>query len=166
MFCHTFKTQVGWITAGISQLGIVKISLPEKSPEISVAKFKNQMNFHKSNSRIFQKVIEKIQSYFEGYPTDFTDISVDLSQLSNFQKITLNECRKIKTGQTRSYKWLAKKINHPKSYRAIGNALSKNPVPIIIPCHRVISIDGTIGGYMGKEKKIYFKKQLLELERK
>ena len=64
------------------------------------------------------------------------------------------------------FKWLAKKINHPKSYRAIGNALSKNPVPIIIPCHRVISIDGTIGGYMGKEKKIYFKKQLLELERK
>ena len=164
MFYYTFNTKIGWITALSSDLGIIKISLPEKSSEKSYSQFKSEINLYEFDSRKFKEIIEKIQSYFDGYLTDFTDITIDFSQMSDFQKVTLNQCRKIKSGETRSYKWIAEKINYPKAWRAIGNALSKNPVPIIIPCHRVICSNGKLGGYMGKMKKNNFKNKLLEIE--
>ncbi|MCH2305327.1 MAG: methylated-DNA--[protein]-cysteine S-methyltransferase [SAR202 cluster bacterium] len=163
MFYYTFNSKIGWITAISSDLGILRISLPEKSSEISASQFKNEINLYESNPDKFKEIIEKIESYFDGYLTDFTDITIDFSQMSNFQKMTLKQCRKIKSGETKSYKWLAEKINHPKAWRAIGNALSQNPVPIIIPCHRVINSNGKLGGYLG-EMKNNFKKKLLEIE--
>ncbi|MEW6102328.1 MAG: MGMT family protein [bacterium] len=60
----------------------------------------------------------------------------------------------IPEGETRTYQWVAEKIGNPKSARAVGNALSKNPCPITIPCHRIIRKDGRVGGYIkGKEEK-------------
>lgn len=67
----------------------------------------------------------------------------------------------IPKGQTRSYKWVAEKIGHPKAYRAVGNALNKNPYPGIVPCHRVIRSDGSIGGFSRGNK---LKKSLLDRE--
>ena len=166
MFYYTFNTQIGWITAISSNSGIMKISLPERSSKISISQFKNEIDLYEFDSSKFKEITEKIQSYFEGHLIDFTDIAIDFSQMSNFQKITLNQCRRIKIGETKSYKWLAEKINKPKAYRAIGNALSKNPIPIIIPCHRIIYSNGNYGGYMGKMKKVSFKKKLLEIESK
>lgn len=70
---------------------------------------------------------------------------------------------KIPLGKVRTYGWVAKKIGHPKAYRAVGNALNKNPWPVIVPCHRVIASGGKLGGFsQGIDKK----KKLLELERK
>ena len=66
-------------------------------------------------------------------------------------------------GQVRSYAWIARRIGHSKAQRAVGQALKKNPFPLIIPCHRVIKSDGSIGGYALGEK---VKKLLLDLERK
>jgi methylated-DNA-[protein]-cysteine S-methyltransferase len=68
---------------------------------------------------------------------------------------------KIRAGQTKSYKWVAEKINHPRSYRAVGNALNKNPYPGLIPCHRVIRSDGIIGGF---SKGVLYKRRLLAKE--
>jgi len=157
---------MGWITAISSNSGIMKISLPEKSSKISISQFKNEIDLYEFDSSKFKEITEKLQSYFEGYLIDFADIAIDFSKMSNFQKITLRQCRTIKIGETKSYKWLAEKINQPKAYRAIGNVLSKNPIPIIIPCHRIIYSNGNYGGYMGKIKKVSFKKKLLEIESK
>jgi len=68
----------------------------------------------------------------------------------------------IPLGEVRTYKWVAKKIGHPKAYRAVGQALKSNPYPLIIPCHRVIASSGRLGGYAwgGKNKRM-----LLDLER-
>ncbi len=74
-----------------------------------------------------------------------------------------NEIKKIQKGKTLTYKELAIKIGRPKSYRAVANACTKNPLPITIPCHRVIRSDGKMGGYMGK-KGIEKKKRLLKIE--
>ena len=65
MFYYTFNTKIGWITALSSDLGILKISLPEKSSEISDSQFKNEINLYKFDSRKFKEIIEKIQSYFD-----------------------------------------------------------------------------------------------------
>ena len=68
----------------------------------------------------------------------------------------------IPLGEVRTYKWVAKKIGHPRAYRAVGNALNKNPWPIIVPCHRVVASSGKLGGF---SQGIYKKKKLLDLER-
>jgi methylated-DNA-[protein]-cysteine S-methyltransferase len=68
----------------------------------------------------------------------------------------------IPLGEVRTYKWVAKKIGHHKAYRAVGNALNKNPWPIIIPCHRVVASGGKLGDYSRGLKK---KRQLLDMEK-
>ena len=84
------------------------------------------------------------------------------SNLTKFQWKVLDAACTIPLGQTRSYKWGAQKIGYPKAVRAVGQALKKNPYPVLIPCHRVIKEDGSLGGYAGKYGKK--KAKLLNLE--
>ena len=71
-------------------------------------------------------------------------------QLTDFEWQVLRAALTIPLGETRSYQWVARKIGRPKAVRAVGQALRKNPYPLIIPCHRVVKSDGTPGGYAGK----------------
>lgn len=82
--------------------------------------------------------------------------------MTKFEKDVYRAVLKIPLGQVRTYKWVAQKINRPKAARAVGNALNKNPYLLIIPCHRVVSSSGNIGGFALGIKK---KKELLDLER-
>jgi len=70
--------------------------------------------------------------------------------LTPFQRSVLRAALSIPLGQTRSYQWVAKKIGRPKAARAVGQALRRNPYPLIIPCHRVVCANGKLGGYAGK----------------
>jgi len=83
-------------------------------------------------------------------------------KLTKFEKAVLMEVAKIPRGKVMSYKQIAQAIGRPNAYRAVGNALKKNPLPVLIPCHRVIRANGEIGGYAfgGRSKKI----KLLERE--
>ncbi|MDP2938576.1 MAG: MGMT family protein [Candidatus Omnitrophota bacterium] len=92
---------------------------------------------------------------------DYIEVAMK-NNLPKFKISVLKATLKIPLGQTRTYQWLAKKIGNPKAVRAVGNALKKNPFPLIIPCHRVIKSDSKIGGYAGGTK---MKKYLLELEK-
>lgn len=84
--------------------------------------------------------------------------------LTPFQWKVLAAAMKIPFGETRSYKWIAEQIGRPKAVRAVGQALKRNPYPVIIPCHRVIGEDGTLGGYAGRFTRK--KARLLAAERK
>ncbi|MCX5714353.1 MAG: MGMT family protein [Candidatus Omnitrophica bacterium] len=79
-----------------------------------------------------------------------------------FEKKVYRAILKIPLGEVRTYKWVAQKIGNPKAYRAVGQALKKNPYPLIVPCHRVISSRSDIGGFAWGRKN---KKILLDLER-
>lgn len=83
--------------------------------------------------------------------------------LTKFQWKVLEVTAKIPIGETRSYKWVAQKVGSPKAFRAVGQALKKNPYLITIPCHRVIRGDGSLGGYAGSSGKK--KAELLVAER-
>lgn len=85
------------------------------------------------------------------------------SKPTQFQKDVWEAIDRIPLGETRTYKELALSIGRPKAYRAVANACGKNPNPVSTPCHRVISSDGTIGGYSG-EGGINRKKALLKIE--
>lgn len=84
--------------------------------------------------------------------------------LTDFEWAVLKATLEIPFGETRTYAWVAKKIGRPKAVRAVGQALRKNPWPLIIPCHRVIRSDGSLGLYAGQDTGR--KKELIELERK
>ena len=86
----------------------------------------------------------------------------DVSKLTQFQLKVFEAVLRIPFGQRRSYKWVAEQIGNPKAVRAVGQALKKNPFPLIIPCHRVIMSDGSLGGYAGGHSKR--KALLLQLE--
>ena len=84
-------------------------------------------------------------------------------ELTKFQWKVLSVTSTIPLGETRSYQWVAREIGSPKAARAVGQALRRNPYPVTIPCHRVIHVNGSLGGYAGKFDKR--KAQLLEKER-
>ena len=100
--------------------------------------------------------------YFSGRLKKFS-CRLDLRQGTGFQQRVWRKLRLIPFGETRSYQWLAKSIHQPKACRAVGNANGKNPIPIIIPCHRVIQKNGSLGGFTGG---IDLKRYLLDLEKK
>ncbi|MDI3539349.1 MAG: methylated-DNA-[protein]-cysteine S-methyltransferase [Methanolobus sp.] len=110
-------------------------------------------------------VFQDILRYFSGEEVDFSGYEPDLSGLTEFQQEVLTEVRKIPYGQTVTYAELACRIGKVGAARAVGSALAKNPYPIIIPCHRVVSASG-IGGFCGETcgEKTELKKKMLDME--
>lgn len=123
--------------------------------QVKAARYNNA-----ANSIIEQTKIQ-LEQYFQGLRTQF-DLPLDLEG-TDFQKKVWMNLLKIPFGKTCSYKELAQKIKSPNASRAVGTANGKNPICIIIPCHRVISADGSLGGYSGGlDKKV----KLLAIENK
>jgi methylated-DNA-[protein]-cysteine S-methyltransferase len=91
------------------------------------------------------------------------DLPVDLSSLTAFQRAVLDTACRIAPGQVWTYFQVAREMGRPKSSRPVGQALAHNPVPIVIPCHRVIASDGSLGGYSGGSG-LRAKRWLLHLE--
>jgi len=102
----------------------------------------------------------QLSEYFEGTRTTF-DVPVDLATLTGFQRDVLDACAAIPFGAVSTYGDLAGDIGRPRANRAVGNALGANPVPIVIPCHRVLRTGGNLGGYTGG---VQVKARLLEHE--
>jgi methylated-DNA-[protein]-cysteine S-methyltransferase len=107
----------------------------------------------------FADVIEQLKQYFRGKLTEF-DLHLEMEG-TEFQKSVWKQLQKIPYGQTISYKQLAERVGNPQASRAVGAANGANPIPIIVPCHRVIGHDGGLTGFGGG---LPFKKKLLELE--
>ena len=92
------------------------------------------------------RVAQALEDYFAGNPAPFASLDLDL-QGTPFQLRVWQELRKIPYGETISYLELATRLGNPKATRAVGQANANNPIPLIIPCHRVIAADGSLGGY-------------------
>ena len=102
---------------------------------------------------LVQAVRRELSTYFAGVPTDFAGLTLDLRG-TPFQLRVWQELRRIPWGQTISYGELARRVGNPKASRAMGQANAVNPIPLIIPCHRVIAADGSLGGYSsGPDRK-------------
>lgn len=93
-----------------------------------------------------EEVAQALEDYFTGKPAQFESLDLD-PQGTPFQLRVWQELRKIPWGATISYKELAARVGSPRGFRAVGRANGANPLPLIIPCHRVINADGSLGGY-------------------
>jgi O-6-methylguanine DNA methyltransferase len=98
--------------------------------------------------RALAEAAGQLQAYFAGEQRRF-DLPLDLHSLTPFQLSVLQAARRIPAGDVRTYGQVAQAIGKPKASRAVGQALGRNPIPIVIPCHRVIASDGGLGGYSG-----------------
>ncbi|MFH1371125.1 MAG: methylated-DNA--[protein]-cysteine S-methyltransferase [Planctomycetota bacterium] len=169
-----FKTNWGYFGLATNEKGLFRTVLPCPSkrkrrracPTLKITKkyLTEGLNNPKFDKNLLKPLQDKIIAYFEGKPTRF-DTPIALDNLPPFIRKVLAACRKIPSGKTVSYSQLARKIGKPRASRAVGNALAKNPIPLIIPCHRVIRCDGSPGNFSafgGTDTK----KNLIDLERK
>lgn len=158
------KTRIGdivivWQEQGIKPK-IIKIILPKLSRNYLEKKYPSIMP---GRNKTIDKVASAIKNYISGKKIKFkfTIKFIDLQRLKHFQKKVLSLTNSIPRGRVESYGSIAKKLGIPKGARAVGQALAYNPFPIIIPCHRVIKSDGSIGGFGGN---IDLKRKLLKIE--
>lgn len=112
----------------------------------------------------FQTFVRASRDYFNAKPVDFADVPVDLPDESTFFGKVYRACRKVGYARTLSYRRLATTIGSPEAARAVATALSKNPTPLVVPCHRIICQDGRVGGFSA-EGGPALKQRLLEMER-
>ena len=118
-----------------------------------------------SKSKRAKQLKVELDEYFGGSRKEFS-LPLDLEDMTDFQYKVYEQLLLIPFGETASYGDIAKRVDRPKGAQAIGQAVKRNPIGIIIPCHRVIAYDGTIGGFGGgKEKEaLDLKRRLLEIE--
>ena len=143
---------VGKLTLVASEKGLVAIDVRNNSAQVVTAP-------NASAQAILFKTKKQLEQYFAGKRTSF-DVALDLVG-TEFQVRAWRALCRIPFGKTISYGQQASNIKKPKAFRAVGSANGKNPIPIIVPCHRVVASDGSLGGYALGLK---MKKQLLTLE--
>ncbi len=155
----TFNTDMGWVGILGSATGLRCTTLPQPSAQ-EARQLLGNINHATWDPHSFDNLIQRCRIYFGGHRVPFPD-QLDLSGATTFQRQVWETNRLIPYGETRSYAWVAQQIGQPRAVRAVGQALGKNPLPIIIPCHRVITSNGKLGGFGGG---VEMKKRLLSLE--
>jgi len=159
-----FKTQWGYFGLAGTEQGILRSWLPVGDREKVKLKILREYPEAQYDKTLFRKIQEQITAYFKGARVNFSeDIPAVLDGLGLFAKRVLAACRGIEFGQTVSYGRLAEMAGKSGAARAVGGALSKNPLPLIIPCHRVVCANGKIGGFSAMGG-VGLKKKMLKLE--
>ncbi len=158
----TCRTKVGWVGLAISPKGILALEYPRATREEALANLKERWPEASLVQAAPEEIGERLQRYYAGEPVAFR-ARLDLKGYTPFQRRVWQATLQIPYGQTRPYSWVAQEARSPRAYRAVGTALAKNPIPIIIPCHRVLRKDGTLGGYGGG---LDMNRRLLEMEAK
>jgi|CXWL01.1.fsa_nt_gi methylated-DNA-[protein]-cysteine S-methyltransferase len=151
---YQFKSKIGPLYLVASQKSLQGVFF-DKQP----TKLIKKLDPSKPEQKILGQAARQLEEYFSGQRKKF-DFTFDLSGTA-FQRQVWGELSKIPYGKTVSYRDIAQRIRNPKAVRAVGSANGKNPVCIMIPCHRVIAADGSIGGYSGG---LDIKRKLLKLE--
>jgi methylated-DNA-[protein]-cysteine S-methyltransferase len=153
-------TKLGWVVIGGSEIGLSFLTLPQPFLEAVLAGIEDFVKGAVEEDSAFGDLPLRLQCYFDGEMLTFPD-KLDLEEATDFQQVVWNATRSIPYGEVRSYAWVAKRIGRPGACRAVGGALARNRFPIIVPCHRVVASDGTLGGFGGG---LGLKKHLLSIE--
>ena len=154
------NSPLGRLFAAVSDRGLCAVDFGRAEAEF-LERFDPRARLEK-NPQSVERVMAQLREYFAGKRSRF-ELSVDLSTLTPYQKIVLEVTRRIAPGEVWTYHRVAEAMRRPRSSRPVGQALARNPVPIVIPCHRVIASDGALRGYSGGSG-FTAKRWLLQLE--
>lgn len=149
--CHytLFDTPIG--RCGIAWRGkyITAVQLPETTPAKTAAHLVRRVEGAEESAppRWVQQVMDRIAEHLAGEPHDLANIPIDCSETPPFHRAVYAAARTIPAGCTCTYAELAAAAGSPKAARAVGQALARNPFPLIVPCHRIIAADGRLTGF-------------------
>lgn len=160
MEARIFETKLGWMALISRGQGVSHVVLPTKSRDTTEKKVRKIAGGDYEVSRSLMALESDLIRYMLGRFVDFSKYSLDFTYSSGFQKSVWFVVKEIPYGRTMTYKMVAERLGNAKVAQAVGNALNKNPLPIVIPCHRVLG-DKDMGGYIGGKA---LKKKLLQME--
>ena len=155
-----FNTNMGWVGILGSAKGLLRTTLPQHSAQEAHRLLGSGVNYAIWSHNLFDGLMERFRVYLSGDKITFPD-ELDLSGATPFQRKVWKITKLIPYGETKSYTWVAEQVKKPQAARAVGQALARNPLPIIIPCHRVVTTNSRLGGFSGG---VEIKKRLLHLE--
>lgn len=167
---HVFSSSFGLCGLAWSPKGVTAFQLPEGDRRALEARMRKGARQERRGElrrgelpQAAERAVTKLKRYFEGEKTDFSDLSLDLDACSPFDRGVYQAALSVRWGETATYGELARRIGSPQAARAVGHALSKNPVAIIVPCHRILAAGAKIGGFSA-HGGIALKERLLRLE--
>ncbi len=175
MFYTGFRTAIGmvhvvWGAVSVSgkpgvKEGLLSVSFSDVSERFFLKKAKERFGVVPVEGQNPPGGVKRLlERYFAGEEVSFSDVPLDLTFGTPFQQDVWRKLMTVPYGEVRSYGWVAREVGRPGAVRAVGRACGQNPLPPIIPCHRVVGSRGELTGYSGRGG-ISLKKRLLELER-
>lgn len=157
-----FQTAFGPCGIAWSAAGVTRFQLPEADAARTGARLAKGRAPADPPPEI-QRVVTALSGYFAGVPVDFADVPLDLDRESAFHRAVYAATRAVGWGRTTTYGALASLVGEPGAARAVGRAMARNPVPVIIPCHRVLAAGDRLGGFSAHGGTVT-KERLLRLE--
>ena len=154
------ETKLGWIGLALSPRGLRATTTPRPSRNEALREIAEVGALEPASEAEAGDLPRRLRAFAEGEPVDLT-ADIDWDGVSGFRRAVLEETMRIPAGETRSYGWLARKVGSPRAARAVGRVMATNPLPIVVPCHRVVGSDGSLRGYGGG---LAMKEALLRLE--
>ncbi|WP_404934937.1 methylated-DNA--[protein]-cysteine S-methyltransferase [Nitratireductor sp. L15S-10] len=162
---QVFETAFGFCGAGWSEAGLARFILP--APDAGSVERLLKRRFPDGNATqptgALANLAVAVRRYFDGVQQDFSRVPLDLSGISPFHQTLYTAMRGLSYGETTTYGALCESVGFPKATRETGAAMGKNPIPLIIPCHRVLAAGGKIGGFSA-HGGITTKQKMLALE--
>jgi len=158
---HICETELGWIGVVVSPAGLRATTLPHRSRDGALGEVLALDATEETGESELNGLADRLRRYGRGEAVAFPD-TLDFQGVSPFQRAVWEATQDIPRGQTCSYGELAARVGRPGAARAVGQAMARNPWPIVVPCHRVVASDGGLGGYGGG---LEMKERLLRLER-
>jgi methylated-DNA-[protein]-cysteine S-methyltransferase len=150
---HLFETPLGWMGIAWSDLGVTRVLTPQRDPqdcERRLTRFAGGETHAGDTTALPKEIADAVAlltQYAAGETIDFSCVKVDLEGVEQFRLDIYDAARKLKFGETVTYGQLATAAGHPGEARDTGQALGANPVPIVVPCHRILAAGGKIGGF-------------------
>jgi methylated-DNA-[protein]-cysteine S-methyltransferase len=160
-----FETPIGACGIAWSDKGIAGLQLPEANADLTRARMRRRWTgaVESAPPTDVQRAIDRVLALLAGGAVDLGDIPLDLAAAPDFHRKVYDVARTIPPGQTMTYGEIAKKLGVPHESREVGQALGRNPIAIIVPCHRVLAADGKMGGFSANGG-VATKRRILEIE--
>lgn len=157
---QVIKTTRGWVAVAYTGRGIRALTLPVKNPEGAFEALRSEIGSPLARGQGYEKLAQDLERYFRGEAVPF-DYHLDLAAATPFQRRVWAVLLEIPYGATRTYRDVARAVGVPRGARAVGQAVGANPIPLLIPCHRVVASGGSLGGYAWG---LTWKRRLLQVE--
>jgi len=158
-----FPTELGWMAIFGTGRVIRRLTLGHASAKAARKAIEKAEGQSLALGNWNPSLADRLQAYAAGKCEDFRDVPLDLDSLRAFQRAVYRQCRNIPPGKTCTYGELAARAGYPRAARAVGNCMASNPLPLVIPCHRIVPSNGGLGGYSGPGAT-RLKRRLLTLE--